>query len=127
MSTHVIRRFAAAAVVTATTIAMPVAMPLAAQARPSGVVVEATGTKVAPKTVTVTYSLKGSAVLTMVVQRVRGTAATVAHVHSHTGIGSLTWNRHFQGRPATPGRYVVTLVANKGSATSSSSIMVTLN
>ena len=121
-ATSVIRTVVATAFVSVTLL-----VPVAAEARPAPIVITAHTAKVTSRTVTVPYSLKGSAAVTMKVQKVRGACSQVGTSHRSTGGGTMTWNRTINGVAASPGRYVVTLTAKHGTAKSQSSTTVTLN
>jgi hypothetical protein len=121
-ATSVIRTAVATAFVAVTLL-----VPVAAEARPAPIVITAHTAKVTSRAVTVPYSLKGSAAVTLKVQKVRGTSSQVGSSRRATGSGTVTWNRTINGVAAAPGRYVLTLTAKHGTAKSQSSTTVTLN
>jgi hypothetical protein len=116
-------------VISALTLGMVAAsllFPGAAEARPAGVVVKISKVTVSQPHVRVAFTLKGAAMVQLVVKSAAGYRFVAKQQREHTGRCAITWNRTVNGRPAARGTYTVTVVARAGKARSQSSSTVDL-
>jgi hypothetical protein len=102
-------------------------LPSSAQARPAGVVVAIAKVTVSKPTVHVGFTLKGPALVTLVVKSATGYTFVATQSRERTGRSALAWDRSVNGRKAARGTYTLTVVARAGKARSESSSTVDLD
>jgi hypothetical protein len=107
-------------------VAASLLLPSSAQARPSGVVVTISKVTVSKPKVRVAYSLKGRALVKLLVKSASGYTFVADQERERTGKCGLVWNRSVNGRKAARGTYTLTVVARAGKARSQSSSTIDL-